>query len=91
MPAIPRAWLHQTRIGGLILADLKLSIQAGNLVLLTRLTDRAEGRFDHTWAGFMALRPNAPVTATATVAGQRVARDRARATSRTTELQQLRP
>jgi protein-L-isoaspartate O-methyltransferase len=87
VPAIPRTWLEQTRIGGLILADLKLSIHAGNLVLLTRLANRAEGRFDRTWAGFMALRPNVP----ATVAVQRVTRDRAQATVRTTELDQRHP
>ena len=58
VPAIPRAWLEQTRVGELILADLKLSVHAGNLVPLTRLANRAEGRFDRTWAGFMALRPN---------------------------------
>jgi protein-L-isoaspartate O-methyltransferase len=46
VPAIPWAWLEQTRVGGLILADLKLSVHAGNLVLLTRLAGRAEGRFD---------------------------------------------
>ncbi|MGH3719139.1 MAG: methyltransferase domain-containing protein [Pseudonocardiaceae bacterium] len=87
VPAIPRAWLDQTRIGGLILADLKLSVHAGNLVLLTRLTDRAEGRFEHTWAGFMALRPTTP----ATIADHQVTRDRAQATPRTTQLNQLRP
>jgi hypothetical protein len=82
VPAIPRAWLDQTRIGGLI-----LSVHAGNLVLLTRLADRTEGRFDRTWAGFMALRP----TAQATVTGQQMARDRAQATPRSTDLDQLRP
>jgi methyltransferase of ATP-grasp peptide maturase system len=91
VPAIPRAWLEQTRAGGLILADLKLSVHAGNLILLTRLTNRAEGRFDRTWAGFMALRPNVPATATPTVAGQQVTRDRAQATMRTTDLDQLHP
>ncbi len=89
--AIPRAWLDQTRIGGLILADLKLSVHAGNLVLLTRLTDRAEGRFERTWAGFMALRPTVPATATPTVAGRRVTRDRAQARMRTTDVGQLHP
>jgi hypothetical protein len=91
VPAIPRAWLDQTRIGGLILADLKLSVHAGNLVLLTRLADRAEGRFDRTWAGFMALRPNTPATAAPTVAGQQVTHDRAQVRPRTTDLGQLRP
>jgi methyltransferase of ATP-grasp peptide maturase system len=91
VPAIPRAWLDQTRTGGLILADLKLSVHAGNLVLLTRLADRAEGRFDRTWAGFMALRPSAPATATPTARGHRVTRDRAQATPRSTDLDQLHP
>ncbi|MGH3784790.1 MAG: methyltransferase domain-containing protein [Pseudonocardiaceae bacterium] len=96
VPAIPWAWLEQTRIGGLILADLKLSVHAGNLVRLRRLADRAEGRFERTWAGFMALRPTTPgpttpAAKTATAAGHQVIRDRAQATRRTTQLQQLRP
>jgi len=86
VPVIPWEWVEQTHVGGLILADLKLSVHAGNLVLLRRYPDRAEGRFDRTWAGFMSLRTGAPAPA-----GRTVARDRNRATSRTTELDVLRP
>lgn len=34
-------------------------MHAGNLILLRRRGNRAEGRFDRTWAGFMALRSSA--------------------------------
>lgn len=84
VPAIPRPWLEQTRVGGLLLADLKLSVHAGNLVLLTREADRAEGRFDHDWAGFMARR-------TATPTADRAVRAQHEAASRTTGLGSLRP
>lgn len=54
---IPWAWVEQTRQGGLILADLKLSIGTGNLVLLRKTSSgKAEGRFDPVFASFMALR-----------------------------------
>ncbi len=86
VPAIPWAWVEQTRAGGLILTDLKLSIHAGNLVLLRRHPDRAEGRFDPTWAGFMPLRTVAP-----SGGGTLPVRDRNRAARRTTDLDQLRP
>ncbi|WP_410659568.1 methyltransferase domain-containing protein [Amycolatopsis sp. lyj-112] len=56
VPAIPWAWAEQTREGGLILADLKRSVHAGNLVLLARHADRLQGRFLPRWAGFMAIR-----------------------------------
>jgi methyltransferase of ATP-grasp peptide maturase system len=93
VPAIPPEWIAQTRVGGIILADLKLSAHAGNLVLLRRHADRAEGRFDRTWAGFMALRhtdtdtaPLAPATGSAAPVGERD-----RAARRTSDLDQLRP
>ena len=86
VPAIPPAWLDQTRMGGLILADLKLSVHAGNLVLLTRFADRAEGRFDRSWAGFMAMRASHAATS-----ARPVHRDRAHATCRRTDLDQLYP
>ncbi|MGH4021163.1 MAG: methyltransferase domain-containing protein [Pseudonocardiaceae bacterium] len=91
VPAIPWAWLEQTRIGGLILADLKLSVHAGNLVLLRRHADRAEGRFDRTWAGFMALRPRNTGPDTPAYPGERVSRDRDQAVQRISDLDQLRP
>jgi protein-L-isoaspartate O-methyltransferase len=56
VPAIPQAWIAQSRDGGLILADVKIGKQAGNLVLLHRDGNVAEGRFDHTDGSFMALR-----------------------------------
>uniref|UniRef100_UPI003F4948D3 methyltransferase domain-containing protein n=1 Tax=Amycolatopsis sp. CA-096443 TaxID=3239919 RepID=UPI003F4948D3 len=62
VPAIPWAWVEQTRVGGVILADLKAGQDAGNLVRLTRTgPDRAEGRFDSGYATFMELR-HAPGT-----------------------------
>lgn len=86
VPAIPWAWVEQTRVGGLILTDLKLSTHAGNLVLLRRYPDRAEGRFDATWAGFMPLRTGTRG------GGPFPVRDRDRAARRrTTDLDQLRP
>lgn len=86
VPAIPRAWIEQCRAGGLILADLKLSTYAGNLVLLERGSDRAEGRFDRNWGGFMALRA-APLAAP----GERAARGQHVPVQRTTDLEALRP
>jgi methyltransferase of ATP-grasp peptide maturase system len=86
VPTVPWAWVEQTRVGGLILTDLKLSIHAGNLVRLRRGPDRAEGHFDPTWAGFMPLRPETPRGD-----GTLPVRDRNRAARRTTDLDQLRP
>ena len=60
VPAIPWAWARQTRVGGLILADLKLDGHAGNLVLLHRHDDRAEGRFDAGYGSFMTMRHAEP-------------------------------
>jgi methyltransferase of ATP-grasp peptide maturase system len=56
VPAVPWAWVSQTRPGGVILTDLKTTLGAGSMVRLTRHADRAEGRFDPTYAGFMGLR-----------------------------------
>jgi methyltransferase of ATP-grasp peptide maturase system len=56
VPAVPRAWVDQTRPGGVILTDLKTTTGAGSLVRLTRLDDAAEGHFDPTYAAFMGLR-----------------------------------
>ncbi|ONI83535.1 protein-L-isoaspartate carboxylmethyltransferase [Saccharothrix sp. ALI-22-I] len=56
VPAIPWTWAEQVREGGLVLVDLKPSVHAGNLALLTRHADRLEGRFLPRWAGFMAMR-----------------------------------
>jgi methyltransferase of ATP-grasp peptide maturase system len=56
LPTVPWAWAEQVCEGGLVLVDVKRSVHAGNLVLLTRHTDRLEGRFLARWAGFMAIR-----------------------------------
>jgi protein-L-isoaspartate(D-aspartate) O-methyltransferase len=56
VPAVPWPWVTQTRLGGVILTDLKPALGAGSLVRLTRYSDRAEGRFDPTYAAFMGLR-----------------------------------
>jgi methyltransferase of ATP-grasp peptide maturase system len=57
VPAIPWPWVEQTRIGGIILTDVKVGLAAGNLVRLTRTgPDRAEGMFDAGQAAFMELR-----------------------------------
>ncbi|MGB8202335.1 MAG: methyltransferase domain-containing protein [Pseudonocardiaceae bacterium] len=57
VPAIPWAWVEQTTLGGIILTDIKLGLNAGNLILLTRTgPNRAEGRFDAGQAAFMHLR-----------------------------------
>lgn len=88
VPAIPTAWISQTRDGGLILADVKLSVHAGNLVTLHRHADRAEGRIHPAWAGFMALRHTAADT---TPPPSHLARDRTHARQRTSDLDQIRP
>ncbi|MGQ0840107.1 methyltransferase domain-containing protein [Actinokineospora sp.] len=56
VPAIPRAWIEQTRCGGTILTDLKVGGMEGNLVRLRRDGDGASGRFLPDWAGFMTMR-----------------------------------
>jgi protein-L-isoaspartate(D-aspartate) O-methyltransferase len=61
VPVVPWQWVTQTRPGGVILTDLKVSLMAGSLVRLTRYPDRAEGPFDRTYAAFMGLRHHPPV------------------------------
>jgi methyltransferase of ATP-grasp peptide maturase system len=83
VPTIPWAWIEQTRPGGVILTDLKPAPGAGSLVRLTRRDDeRAEGRFDATYAAFMDLRHQAGHNP----AGFRVDRDHDQAEHRTTLL-----
>ncbi|HWE87880.1 MAG TPA: methyltransferase domain-containing protein [Pseudonocardiaceae bacterium] len=55
-PLVPWTWVEQTKMGGQILADLKLGTSAGNLVLLDRTEFGAQGRFTARWAGFMDMR-----------------------------------
>ncbi|GDY29860.1 hypothetical protein [Gandjariella thermophila] len=58
---IPRAWLDQLVDDGLILADVKLNPAAGNLVLVRKRGEVAEGRFDAGQAWFMDMRhPDQP-------------------------------
>ncbi|ASO19494.1 methyltransferase of ATP-grasp peptide maturase system [Actinoalloteichus hoggarensis] len=60
VPAVPWAWVEQTRVSGVILTDLKIAVGAGSLVRLTRLAAKhAEGRFDPVYAAFMDLRRQA--------------------------------
>jgi protein-L-isoaspartate(D-aspartate) O-methyltransferase len=56
VPSIPWAWVEQLADGGLISAALKLHGHAGNLTLLKRYDDRAEGRFSERYGSFMAIR-----------------------------------
>lgn len=56
VPRIPTAWVDQLADGGLILADVKPNTTAGNLVLLRKRGEVAEGRFDSGQAWFMAMR-----------------------------------
>ncbi len=83
VPAVPWAWIDQTRPGGVILTDLKTAVGAGSLVRLTRVgADRAEGRFDPVYAAFMDLRHQPGAS---THAGH-TRRDRDKAEVRTTSL-----
>ncbi|MDQ2880749.1 MAG: hypothetical protein M3Y48_05665 [Actinomycetota bacterium] len=62
VPRVPWAWAQQLTPGGKVLADLKVGIGAGNLVLLERYDDRLEGRFTGRWAAFMGMRHDGDVT-----------------------------
>lgn len=89
VPAVPWPWVQQTRERGLLLVDVKIGQLAGNLVLLQRRGNSAEGRFDSTYGSFMGLRragetyqhPRPPA----------VAQARASAARRTTTLEVTRP
>jgi protein-L-isoaspartate(D-aspartate) O-methyltransferase len=56
VPSVPWSWVQQTSVGGLIHTDVKTSGHAGNLVLLQRGKDRAEGHFSASYGSFMAMR-----------------------------------
>jgi len=61
VPRVPTAWVEQLADGGVILADAKPNTTAGNLVLLRKHGEVAEGRFDPGQAWFMAMRhPDQP-------------------------------
>lgn len=54
---IPRAWVAQLAPGGVLLADIKGSINAGNIVKLQKPCDAdlVQGNFLPWWAGFMTM------------------------------------
>ncbi|MGB9280551.1 MAG: hypothetical protein WCB57_10790 [Pseudonocardiaceae bacterium] len=54
--------MQQTREEGLILVDVKIGKQAGNLVLLHKRGQQAEGRFDPTYGSFMGSAATVTVT-----------------------------
>jgi protein-L-isoaspartate O-methyltransferase len=53
---VPWAWAEQVADGGLVLVDVKIHAAVGNLVLLQRIGERLEGRFDAGAATFMHMR-----------------------------------
>ena len=87
VPAVPWPWVEQSRDGGLILVDVKPGRLAGNLVLLRRDGDHAQGRFDPVYGSFMAIR-RAGETYRGTTS---LAQGRADAQQRTTSLHLTRP
>lgn len=56
VPAVPTSWQNQLADGGLVLVDVKVATDAGNLVLLRKDGDRLEGRFTDRWGAFMVMR-----------------------------------
>ncbi|SHF68836.1 methyltransferase domain-containing protein [Streptoalloteichus hindustanus] len=56
VPRIPQAWADQLAPDGRLLADLKIGLDAGNLVLLTKHGNRLKGSFTARWASFMPAR-----------------------------------
>ncbi|MGH8573948.1 MAG: ATP-grasp peptide maturase system methyltransferase, partial [Gammaproteobacteria bacterium] len=61
VPAIPPAWLHQVRPGGLILVNLYRQLIGGSLARLTvRRDGTARGPLLDDWGGFMPLRAHQP-------------------------------
>lgn len=58
--SVPWPWIEQLRPTGKLLVDVKLGPLAGNLVLLCSDGERAEGRFDPTYASFMPMRHTEP-------------------------------
>jgi methyltransferase of ATP-grasp peptide maturase system len=87
--AVPWVWVRQVRVGGLLLVDVKPRPVAGNLVLLRRYADRAEGRFDARYGSFMAMRE--ANDAAPADDPPRPQRDRSLADQRTTSLDLPRP
>lgn len=57
LPAVPRAWIAQTRRGGRILVNLHRPLGGGALALLTATDDaHVSGRFLSDYGGFMPTR-----------------------------------
>jgi methyltransferase of ATP-grasp peptide maturase system len=79
---VPWAWAEQTVEGGLVLVDVKLHAAVGNLVLLRRLPDRLEGKFDAGTATFMQMRSPSVVSP---ASASRVRRDHSAARVRTAD------
>lgn len=53
---VPPAWIEQLRPGGMLLADIKGAMAAGNLAALRRRGEPVvEGRFCVKWGGFMSM------------------------------------
>lgn len=82
LPAVPRAWIAQTRRGGRILVNLHRPLGGGALVLLTA-TDaaHASGRFLPDHGGFMPTRTYATSSALELYAGAAQAEGTMRPTS----------
>ncbi|MGH3905601.1 MAG: methyltransferase domain-containing protein [Pseudonocardiaceae bacterium] len=88
VPAVPWSWVEQTRETGVILADVTPAPLAGNLALLHRTPNGAEGRFDRSYGSFMAMRrPGESYDSP----HSRPTRDRSTAPSRTSTLERTRP
>ncbi len=67
---LPPAWIEQLRPGGMLLADIKGAMAAGNLAALHRRDEPvAEGRFCAGWGGFMSMQHQLGIAA-----GERVNR-----------------
>lgn len=56
VPRVPWEWAEQLAPGGKVLVDVKTGTSAGNLVLLTRHSDRLQGRFTSRFGSFMTMR-----------------------------------
>lgn len=61
VPAVPLAWIEQTRPGSVIHTDIALGIEGGLVRLTTDEEHRATGRYTGTTGRFMAARTDALV------------------------------
>lgn len=61
VPRVPRAWIEQTRPGGIILTNLHRDLGGGALLRMTVDDDgTASGRFLPSYGGFMPVRAHPP-------------------------------